>query len=58
MRVLLRVQRVGQGERRDDRVGRRSGQDVVHRLRGGPRRRRRGQGARRSGELKGIFGTE
>ena len=39
MRVLLRVQRVGQGERRHDRVSRRCGPNVVHRLRGGPRRR-------------------
>lgn len=37
VRVLLRVQRVGQGERRHDRFGRRSGPNVVHRLRGGTR---------------------
>ena len=49
VRVLLRVQRVGQGERRHDRFGRRSGPNVVHRLRGGPRGRR---AARKRGESK------
>ena len=52
VRVLLRVQRVGQGERRHDRVGRRSGPNVVHRLRGGPRWR---GAAGKRGELNNVM---